>query len=275
MRKVVNFLTGLFFTIFTAYQIFLLVQIEENRFGRLLGIAVFLCFSAASFFSLIHKMNFKIARSTLLIAALSFNFIFKLLNAQLIFSSVNFSNIPSILNCAIYIFSELGFLTLLVYYLFFRLKTNNKSKLKSDTIRKITQIMMYVVIFLFVSCLIMEIVLILVYNTNITFNMKTTLISRFLYCFAFVGMAVGFMLRNKKGKLPEVDYIYEYGTGTETNEIDKDFVISEGERVIPERDENITVGEIDKDFVISEGERVIPEMDEKITVGEIDKDFIL
>ena len=40
MRKVINIVTGLLFTAFTAYHIFSFAQIEINRFGRLLGIVV-------------------------------------------------------------------------------------------------------------------------------------------------------------------------------------------------------------------------------------------
>ncbi len=270
MRKVINILTGLFFTTFTAYHIFLFAQIEVNRFGRLLGIVVFLCFSAASFFALVPKTAFRIARTALLIAGLTFNFIFKLFNAQVVFSTLDFSYLPSILNCAVFIFSELGLLILLVYYLFFRLSMKKRSKRKAKTRKKLSAILMSVVILLFVLCLVMECVLLLRFNMNIDLGLNTTFVSRFLYCFAFVGMAIGFMLPNTESDLDESDY-----DSVAPDMIDKDFILSGSSGTKTKTEGRPALGEIDKDFVISGGQRVIPERDEKPALGEVDKDFIL
>ena len=105
---------------------------------------------------------------------------------------------------------------------------------------------------------------------NIDLGLRTTLISRFLYCFAFVGMAIGFMLPNKEKEKSESGY----GSAA-PGVVDKDFILSGSSRAKTKTKGRPALGEIDKDFVISGGKRVIPERDEKPALGEVDKDFIL
>ena len=123
-----------------------------------------------------------------MIGGLSLNFIIRLLNAGAMFGMLNFAYVPSVLNCAIYVFSQLAELLLLVYYVFFR----HNPKLNSK--RKLVIFLMSFVIVLYVACLIMECVLLMKYRMNIDLSRKFTVISRFLYCIGFVSMAVNFML---------------------------------------------------------------------------------
>ena len=129
----VNIITAVMFTLFTAYQIFLLIHIDAQRNGRLTGIILYLFLTAASFFALVHKPGIKFARSVLLIAGL------------LLLFGIRLINVPVIL----------------------------------------------------------EYVLILKYRVNIDLSVKYTMLSRLLYCFGFVGMAVSFMLPIK-GYSPSV-----------------------------------------------------------------------
>ena len=149
------------FTFFTAYQIYLLIQIDTQRNGRLIGIIFYLFITAASFFALVHKTGLRIARSVLLIAGLLLLFGIKLFNASAIFGSLDFANAPSVLRCAVYVVSQLGTIMLAVYYLFFR---HNK---KINSKRKLIVALMAFVIVLYVSVLIMECVLIMNYRVNI------------------------------------------------------------------------------------------------------------
>lgn len=54
--------------------------------------------------------------------------------------------------------------------------------------------MMSIVIALYVACLITECVMLIVYRVNTELSLKVTLISKFVYCFGFVGLAGGLML---------------------------------------------------------------------------------
>lgn len=101
---------------------------------------------------------------------------------------LNFAYVPSVLNCEVYVFSQLAELILLVYYVFFR----HNPKLNSK--RSLVIFLMSFVIVLYVACLIMECVLLMKYRMNIDLSRKFTVISRFLYCIGFVSIAVNFML---------------------------------------------------------------------------------
>ena len=81
----VNIITAVMFTLFTAYQIFLLIHIDAQRNGRLTGIILYLFLTAASFFALVHKPGIKFARSVLLIAGLLLLFGIRLINVPVIF----------------------------------------------------------------------------------------------------------------------------------------------------------------------------------------------
>ena len=193
----VNIITAVMFTLFTAYQIFLLIHIDAQRNGRLTGIILYLFLTAASFFALVHKPGIKFARSVLLIAGLLLLFGIRLINVPVIFGNLDFANTPSVLRCAVYVFSQLGTIALAIYYLLLR---HNK-RINSKRIRMV--LLMSFVIVLYVSVLIMEYVLILKYRVNIDLSVKYTMLSRLLYCFGFVGMAVSFMLPIK-GYSPSV-----------------------------------------------------------------------
>lgn len=49
IRNFVNLFTALMFTLLTSYQIYLLVQISQNRTGRILGIISFALITIATF----------------------------------------------------------------------------------------------------------------------------------------------------------------------------------------------------------------------------------
>ena len=217
-KLIVNLLTTLMFAAFTAYQVYLYFEIEEQRLGRLFGIGIFVCLFLASAFSLIRFDWARVIFRVLLIAGLIAYFLLKLLSINTIFSKLDFSNIPSVLNCAIFIFAELALLILVVYYL--ALRPNIYLRVK----RKPTVILMSVVIALFVSCLVMECILILGFGMNIELKLRYTLISRFFYCFAFVGLAVGFMipvsLPGNMIKEIEDKKMQEFAPG----EVDDDFI---------------------------------------------------
>ena len=188
IRNGINLFAAVIFTLYIAYQFYLLFQMDTNKVGRILGLCFFAFIAIASYFSLIPLPPFRLARAALLIAGLSFNFIFKMLSADRYFYNIDFSNIPSVLNCAIFVFSQAALFILLLYYVIFR----HNVKLNSN--RKTVVALMITAIALYVLCLIMECVMILNYNLNIDSSIELTLLSRFLYCIGFVSIAVSFMI---------------------------------------------------------------------------------
>lgn len=188
IRTFINIVTATAFLLFSAYHIYLFTQITASRPGRLLGIISFLCLAFAAVSTMIPKPAFRILRTVLMIGGLALNFIIRLFNAGVIFGRLDFANIPSVLNCAIYVFSQLAELLLLVYYVFFR----HNPKLNSK--RGLVIFLMTFVILLYAACLVMECVLLMKYRMNIDLSRKFTVISRFLYFIGFAGIAVNFML---------------------------------------------------------------------------------
>ena len=79
LSNAIHLLTALCFMFFTAYHLFLFVEVSSNRLGRILGILTFLLITVASFFALSPKPTFRIVRSVTMIAGLSLNFILMLL----------------------------------------------------------------------------------------------------------------------------------------------------------------------------------------------------
>ena len=228
----INIITAVMFTFFTAYQIYLLIQIDTQRNGRLIGIIFYLFITAASFFALVHKTELRIARSVLLIAGLLLLFGIKLFNASAIFGSLDFANAPSVLRCAVYVVSQLGTIMLAVYYLFFR---HNK---KINSKRKLIVALMAFVIVLYVSVLIMECVLIMNYRVNIDLTRKYTVIGRLLYCFGFVG----FMLPIR-GLIDPEDMQKQAAD-------EDDLVFSNSEKIKSSSKKKPMQAEFDKDLVI-------------------------
>ena len=187
-QKAFRFLTALSFALFTFYQFILLFAIDVSKIGRLLGIICFLMITVSSFLSLSKNKKVLTLSSVLFVVGLLIIFFIKLINVPAMFGILSFANPPSVLNCAVFILAEIGAVTLAVFYLTLRNDMETAAK------RKAVKIMMSVVIALYVACLIMECVMLIVYRVNIDISLKVTLISRFVYCFGFVGTAIGFML---------------------------------------------------------------------------------
>lgn len=188
IRKCINIVTAAVFLLFSAYHTYLFFQITTSRPGRLLGIISFLCLAFAAMFTLIPKRAFRKLRTVLMIGGLVLNFSIRLFNAGAMFGLLNFAYVPSVLNCAVYVFSQLAELLLLVYYVFFR---HNK---KLNSKRKFVIALMSFVIVLYIACFVMECVLLIKYRINIDLSRRMTVISRILYCIGFVSIAVNFML---------------------------------------------------------------------------------
>ena len=191
LQIVFRFLTALAFALFTFYQFILLFALDVSKFGRLLGIICFLMITVSSFLTFSQKKkNKKVLTfsSVLFVAGLFLFFFIKLINVPALFGMLDFAYPYTVLNCLAFIFAEAGIVTLAVFYLTTRKDRDTAEK------RKSTKIMMSIVIALYVACLITECVMLIVYRVNNELSLKVTLISKLVYCFGFVGTAIGFML---------------------------------------------------------------------------------
>ena len=196
---IINFATALSFALFTLYQSFLILFIPENRIGRLIGVVLFLFFTVASFLVFSENGGVQIAHTVIMVATLILLFVIKMFNLPSLITSLSNPSVVPVIYLVIYSFAQLGTLILVAGYLVYR------SSLELAVRRRITIVLMAIVIVLFVSNLVMECVLIIKYNALIDNSRKLTLISRFLYCFGFVGTAISFMLPSPKLEKEEKD----------------------------------------------------------------------
>lgn len=189
VRFLVRLVTALSFALFTAYQMFLASRMEATNIGRLAGVSLYLLLTVAAVLDFFHSNATWTARCVLLPISLLLLFAFRLTNAAAIFGNLSFSSIPSILNLAVYIFTQLGTLALAFGYIIVRSNINEKK------MYCLIKVMVPVVIALYVLNFVAECVMLIGYRINIDFSLKLTLISRLLYCVSFVGTAVSLMLK--------------------------------------------------------------------------------
>lgn len=181
-------LTAISFGLFTAYQIYLTIQIETARFGRLIGVFCYLLITIASFLMFADNRKAATARTILFVGAMLFLVFYRLLSIPGLFGRLSMSDPVSVMSCAVYVLSQLGSIGLVVYYVTLR---TNEDFGKMQTLRKVLS---FIIAAFYLACLIMELVLITKYHENIELSMKLTLLSRFLYFFGFGGTAICLML---------------------------------------------------------------------------------
>ena len=201
---VINLITALSFTYFTFYQLYMLIMIPTSRSGRVVGIILYLCITVAAFFVFINNYGIRFARFALLVGGLGFLFIVKLFNLPVLLKAFSFSNIPSMLTFAVYVFSQLSAVIMIVGYLILRSSMEQAKK------EKVVMILMLIAIGMYVVCFAMECVMMLVYHMNIDLRLRYTLIWRTLFYLGFISMAIGFMIPAPKPKRKHKEGKYLY-----------------------------------------------------------------
>ena len=184
----VRLITSLSFGLFTAYQAYLTVQIELGRMPRLSAVISYLLITIASFLMFADNRKAAKARTILFVGAMLFLIFYRLVSIPRLFGSLSTSDPVSVLNCTVYVLSQLGSISLVVYYI--TLRSSGEFR-KKQTLRVVLS--MIIAVF-YLACLIMELVLIVKYHANIELKLKLTFLSRFLYFFGFAGTAVCLML---------------------------------------------------------------------------------
>ena len=200
-KTFVRLVTALSFVIYTAYQIFLVVQVSAQRTGRLIGVTFYVIITVASILALIYRPGIRIVRSVMFVVGFMLLFIMRMLSALSMFDYLDFSRMYTVLTVASYVATELGTLLLAIYYLAVRTRKNVKHE------RTITMIMMSIVILLFTFVLAAECVLVLQYHLNVDYNIPLTLMGKVLFYIGFVGTAVNFMMPPDRGDDDLEEYI--------------------------------------------------------------------
>lgn len=197
VQLIFRLITALAFTLFTAYQIYLAVNIDTNRAGRLIGIVFYLLLTVAAYLSFSEKDSVWTAHSVLTVAGLVLLFAMRLMNIGTVFGNLSFANPATVLNAAIYILSQLGTLVLVAGYIM------QRTDLTRRQMTILINTLMTIAIVLFALHFILECVLMIKYRMNIEQSLKLTLISRVLYFVGFAGTAFCFMLPEPKRKRKE------------------------------------------------------------------------
>ena len=194
LQFVIKLLTALAFTILTLYQVVLLFAIDSARFGRSLGITCYIVITIACYLALGQKKKVQTASSVILVIGLFMLFLIKLINVPGLFGVLNFSVPTSVLNCSVYILSQMGAVLLAVFNLTLRHDRDTAAK------RRAVVILMSIVIAMFLACFIMESILLIKYRVNIDLSLKVTFATRLIYFCGFTGLAVRFMLPEPKAE---------------------------------------------------------------------------
>ena len=218
-QTIFKLITALSFTLFTAYQIYLAVNMDASRIGRLIGIVFYLLLTVAAYLSFSEKDSVWTAHSVLMVAGLVLLFAMRLINIGTVFGNLSFSKPATVLNAAIYILSQLGTLVLVAGYIM------QRADLTRRQMTILINTLMTIAIVLFTLHFILECVLMIKYRMNIEQSLKLTLISRVLYFVGFAGTAFCFMLPAPKRKRKEPKagrFIY---SDKEDGEDDIDLVI--------------------------------------------------
>lgn len=193
MKKAINFITAELFLLYTFYQVIMLTATEANPINKLIGIVIFSLITTGSFMMLSVNPVIQFVRMILFVAGLTLDFVLKLISAGMVFSTM-FYNIPSVLDGIAYVLSEGAVLFLLLYYIFCRHGLLSAQRIDPSVNRRISIILLTMVIVMFMLRLLIDCLLVIKYRVHIDLSAKATLLSRFLYCFAFVGTALGFFL---------------------------------------------------------------------------------
>lgn len=184
----IRLLTSLSFALFTVYQVYLAVIIEQNRIGRLFGIAIYLMITIASFLMFVDNKKAGTARTILYVIGMLILIFYKMLNIPVLFGALDPSSTASVLNCTVFVLAQLGAIGLVVYFI--TLMSSSEFR-KKQTLRVVLSL---IIAAFFLACLIMELIVITKYGANIDASRKLTILSRFLYFFGFGGTAICLML---------------------------------------------------------------------------------
>lgn len=215
-QTVVRLIVALSFVLFTAYQVYLAIHIEQSRIGRLIGIGIYALITVASILAIFHNEKCWAVHAVLMVIGLLLLFGVKLINLPVIFSMLSQGDTPSVLDGTIYFLSQLGTLLLIFGYLMPR------ANLAKNTLLKWETVLMSVVIVLFIACFVMDCVLLLKYHATIELSLKLTLISRALYLIGFAGTAISFQFPESQPVAEERKGNYIY---SDDNEDEVDLVI--------------------------------------------------
>lgn len=184
----VRLITALSFGLFTAYQVYLTVIVEENRFGRLLSVSILLLITISSVLMFFDNRKAATARTIFFVVGMLALIFVKMVNIPILFGNLDSSDPVSVMNCAVFVVSQVGAIGLLVYYITIM---SSREFRKKQTLRVVLSIIIAV---FYLACLVMELIMISKYHANIDTSAKLTVISRFLYCFGFGGTALCLML---------------------------------------------------------------------------------
>ena len=183
----VRLTTALSFALFTAYQIYMAIQAESNRTGRLIGVCMYLTITIASFFAFSCSPRLQNIRSILMLVSLLLLFIVRLINIPALLQNLNFADTPSALNFIAYVLPQIGTLVLTVMWL--------KRRRVDITYRDIAPLIP-VTIAIYALCFAAECVMMMHYRMNVDGSLKLALLSRLAYFTGFSGTAFIFFFND-------------------------------------------------------------------------------
>ena len=198
VQSVVKLTTMLAFSLFTAYQIYMAIQIETNRITRLIGVFLYLIIPVASLFTFSYSPRLqKKVRSILMIISLMLLFIVRLINIPALIQSLKILDLPTALNFSAYVLPQLGTIILTVMWFIWR-----RPYVKYKSIAPLIP----VAIAIYVLCFASECVMMIRYRLNVEGSLKLALLSRLFYFLGFSGIACTFFFNDPMMNAPMINY---------------------------------------------------------------------
>ena len=192
VQTFVRLTTALSFALFTAYQIYLAVQMASNKTGRRAVIVLYLTITAASFLAFSYSRRLQRFRSGLMLVCLALLFFVRLINVPYLLHNLQSSDIPSALNCIVYVLTQLGTILLTIMWL--------KRRRPFVTYKAIAPLIP-VVIVIYAGCFAVECVLMLHYRINAESSLTLALLGRLVYFIGFSGTAFTFFFSNPRRQM--------------------------------------------------------------------------
>ena len=201
-RKIMNILTGFFFALYSAYNVFIIIRDfsalpSEGLFISAVVALIFALFAAYVWTAGVKKKNalFRMIRRTVFILALFAIFVLKARMIDRVIQYINsfmfetvffdgekfdFSMLPGVLFGASYFFTLAAMLLLIIYFLFIRKRIL--------LFPRASVVLPVIAMLLFIGSLILDMILCLGYGISLEANMKRTLVIRPVFYLGLIGM---------------------------------------------------------------------------------------
>lgn len=196
VRRIVIFLTGVLFAVYSVYNVFLIVRDKGRGMpvdGQIISAVVAFIFAVLAAFmwtSEVNDLRVIVIRKTALVISLIVLFLLKLRLLSRMIDYIEVSTLYTVLYGVIYVLTLLALFVLFFYYTV--ILKNRPRYPKAAFFLPLSSAL------LFLCCLILEMIVFVVYDIGAEANELRTLIIRPVFYLGFIGLSMYFALPPKR-----------------------------------------------------------------------------